>query len=243
MQNAAPPAQQNWLQEWAGRTPLVCRALIYGSLPLSAVSLLLDWWLYLDNIPARAIFAGELWRPLSAIFAQDGFITLLVVTFMLAVQVPPMELRRGSLPFGVHVLSSALLLSFAYALLGAALSAVPWKPLLFFGFKPMLGLWPVLLMLITEDKLLDPQGETAFLCFKLSNRTYPWFLAGIFSLISFFPLLDLFLAVALGHARASAAPRGFFFYCPLSHIPPRSLVSPRRPRQHDHISGAVCAAH
>lgn len=46
---------------------------------------------------------------------------------------------------------------------------------------------------------MDPTGSTPFLCFTFNNRMYPWFLVGIFSLISFFPLLDLIIGVCIGH--------------------------------------------
>jgi hypothetical protein len=203
---APPPEQQNWLQEWAGRTPLFCRALIYATLPASLLSFFMGWGPALDTIPARVVLHGEVWRLFTSVLAQDGLLTLLVVLVMLGVVLPPMELRRGTLPFALRLLSSALLINVAFALLGTALSAIPWRPLHAFGAVPGLGLWPVLLMLTAEDKLLDPTGETALLCFKINNRQYPWVLAVVSSLFSFFPLLDLFLGVALGHARACPAP-------------------------------------
>jgi hypothetical protein len=231
---AAPPApQQNWLQEWAGRTPLVCRALIYIILSTTVLSWVLGASQALSMVPSRVVLAGELWRPLTSLLAQDGILTLVVVLFMLGIVLPPTELKRGTLPFFLHVLSSGLLINIAFALLGTALSAIPWQPLRDFGVVPGLGLWPVLLMLVAEDKLLDPTGETPLLCFKISNRQYPWVLALIFSLFSFFPLLDLFLGVALGHARAFQAPERAGKPLPLA-LPPPHFSARAHPHAHPH---------
>ena len=227
----APPEQQNWLQEWAGRTPLACRALIYAALPCSLVSFLAGLSPVLDVVPTRVVLAGEVWRLFTSVLAQDGLLTLVIVLVMLGVVLPPMELRRGTLPFALRLLTSALLVNVAFCLLGTALAAIPWRALQGFGSKPGLGLWPVLLMLIAEDKLLDPTGETAFLCFKVNNRQYPWVLALVFSLFSFFPLLDLFLGVALGHARALGAAPGRRAAARPADAPPHS-TSPRARAPH-----------
>ena len=201
---AAPP-QQNWLQEWAARTPVVCRYLIFSILGATSVSWIISMSTgggnFFGMIPVLVVLQGEVWRILTSIFAQDGILTLLIVMVMLATQLPPMEVRRGSLPFLVHTLSSALLINAATALLGTLLFFIPWSPMRNFGVIPSLGMWPVLLMLIAEDKLLDPESESPFLCFRVSNKLYAWVLALVFSAFSLFPLLDLFVGVALGHAR------------------------------------------
>ena len=195
-----PAAGGNWFSEWSARTPAVCRCAILTVLP----STLLGWLggSALSLVPNAVLLRGEVWRIFTAIPVQDGALTLLVVCLMLAIQAPPFEVKRGSLPFLLHVLVSALLINVAHAVLGVALGAIPLRSFAGFGVVPGLGLWPVLLMLIAENALADPTGSTQFFCFTLSNPVYPWFLAFLFSVFSFFPMLGLFLGVALAHARA-----------------------------------------
>lgn len=161
------PASSNWLTEWSSRTPVVCRYAIGCIL----ASTLLGWLAgdKLSLIPNAVVLRGEAWRVFTAAPVQDGALTLVIVCLMLAIQAPPFEVKRGSLPFLLHVASSALLINLAHALLGAALGAIPWRPLAGFGLVPGLGLWPVLLMLVAENTLADPAGSTPFLCFTLSN--------------------------------------------------------------------------
>jgi hypothetical protein len=190
----------NWFSEWVARTPVVCRCAILAVVPATLLG-----WLggsALSLIPNAVLLRGEVWRVFTAVPVQDGALTLLVVCLMLAIQAPPFEVRRGSLPFLLHLLSSALLINAAHAVLGGALAAIPFRPFAGFGVVPGLGLWPVLLMLVAENALADPAGSTQFFCFTLSNPVYPWFLAFLFSVFSFFPMLGLFLGVALAHARA-----------------------------------------
>lgn len=197
-----PPPQPNWLQEWSSRTPLLCRVIIYATTLTGLLSWALTLAPYLQLMPYLVMTRGEVWRLLSGIVLQGGFIGLFFVVFTSATQLPPFELKRGTLPFLIHLFVNALIINILYAALGMALGLVVTPA---FAVIPGQGLWPVLLMVIAEDKLLDPTGETPFLCIKLNNRMYPWFLALVFSLISFFPLLDLFLGCALAHAREFCA--------------------------------------
>lgn len=79
------------------------------------------------------------------------------------------------------------------------ISLIPWEYAEVFAIVPTQGLWPILMATITTNALSDPSGSSSFLCFTLNNRVYPWFLVFFFSLLSFFPLLDLLLGVVVGH--------------------------------------------
>jgi hypothetical protein len=92
-----PPAASNWYSEWATRTPAVCRCAILTVLPATLLG-----WLggsALSLIPNAVLLRGEVWRVFTAIPVQDGALTLLVVCLMLAIQAPPFEVKRGSVPF------------------------------------------------------------------------------------------------------------------------------------------------
>lgn len=198
---AAAPAP-NWLSEWAGRTPVVCRALIYVALGASLVSWVtgVSGWLIL--VPSQAVLHGQVWRLATGVLCQDGFLTLLFVVIGFAVQMPPVELRLGSAPYLATLASSALAVNVAFALVSCALAAIPWAPLRGFGETPAHGLWAVLMMFIAINAFADPQGTTPFFCWRFGNKIYPWVLPALFSLISFFPQLDLFMGVGLGYACA-----------------------------------------
>ena len=204
---AAPAQPSNWLQEWRERTPLATRGLLLAVLPVSLVSLLFGLSAATANVPALTVLRLQLWRPLTALVDQGPFFTLLFVTLMLATQMPAQEYRAGSLALLANLAATGLLVNLLYAALGALLAlagaAAPegsaFGALAAFGAMPSMGLWPVLLAQTTLGALADPAGSSSFLCFTLPNRVFPWFLAALFSLISFFPLLDLFLGVAVGH--------------------------------------------
>jgi len=200
----------NWLSEWRERTPLLTRCALFVVLPVSALSLLLGGAALTGNVPLLTVRGLQLWRPFTALLDLGPFFTLLFVVLMLATQAPAQEIRAGSLAFAAHALSTGLLVNVLYAALGAllALAGAAAPPgsalgaLQLFGLVPSMGLWPVFLAATTVGALADPQGSSSFLCFTLPNRVFPWFLAAVFSLASFFPLLDLFIAVAVGHLQS-----------------------------------------
>ena len=171
---------------------------------ISLVSSSILFWvsgLPLLLIPFKAIFALQLWTFFTSIIVQADFIGLLFCCFVYAISSPPIEIKRGSVGFLSHIVTSALVINFAYVPVALLLAVVPIQGFARFGIVAANGAWPVLIMMMAENALADPTASTKFLCWDIPNKVYGWFIATAFSIMSFFPMLDMFIAVALAHAR------------------------------------------
>ncbi len=153
-------------------------------------------------IPAKIVSNLQLWTIFTGILVQGDIIGLVFCCVVFAVSTPPSELKRGSIAFLLHVSLSAILINLAFLALALLLSVIPIRGFDKFAAVPANGAWPALVMLMTEGALADPDGSTKLLCFDVPNRMYGWIIATLFSLMSFFPMIDLFIGVALAHARA-----------------------------------------
>ena len=198
---AAPPIPNasSWFQEWSARTPVVCRCAIFTILFATTISYLSGLPLLL--VPYVAINSLQLWTFFTSIIVQGDVLGLIFVCIVYAISSPPWELKRGSLSFLWHVVSSALILNVIYVPVALLLSIIPIRGFERFGLIPATGAWPALIMLMAENALADPTGSTKLLCYDVPNKVYGWVIATGFSLMSFFPMVDIFLAVALAHAR------------------------------------------
>ena len=98
--------------------------MIYSTVLTGLLSWLLALTPYLQLLPYLVMTRGEVWRLLSGVLLQGGLIGLLFVVFTSAIQLPPFELKRGTLPFLLHLLVNALIINVLYAALGMALGLV-----------------------------------------------------------------------------------------------------------------------
>lgn len=240
MSNAAAPAPPHdvapplsCFSEWLSRTPLLCKAAVLLITLPSLLAFAFGASGALLLFP-QSVFSGQVWRFLTAPFVQGDFLGVLFCAVVFAVQVPPSELKVGTLAFFLHVAGSSALINVAFVLAAGALGTLPWAPLSQFLITPGNGAWPVLIMMLTERALADPAGSTPFCCFSILNPYFGWALASFFSLFAFFPMLDMFIAVGLAHARAfrsrggGAQRRADSPLTPLPPHTPRALVPLRQ---------------
>lgn len=105
---------------------------------------------------------------------------------MLGMQGPATELRMGSLPYLVQLLSHAFLINILYAAIIIPIYTMgnPKTALDVLGPPQSSGLWPLLMAVMTATALADPQGSSTFLCFTVNNRFFPWMMLAFFSLFS-----------------------------------------------------------
>lgn len=195
----APPAQ-SWFAEQSARTPLVCKSAIVAIIVSTLVAYLTQLQPALLLFPAPTLLGGQAWRFLTAPLVQGDALAVVFCSLVFAVQAPPDEVRAGSLAFLAHVALSSALINVLFVLLACALGAISWGPLAGFLIVPGNGAWPVLIMLLSERALADRAGSTKLCCFDVPNPFYGWTLALFFSLFSLFPMLDMFIAVAVAHA-------------------------------------------
>jgi hypothetical protein len=185
--------------EWAQRTPLVSRWGTGVVLLVTLLGMLTGLSEYLAVVPADIVLRGQVWRLFTGFFDQGSIFTLLFVMLAFATQSPALEIRMGSTPLLLHILSLGTVINLLLILVTMLLFLIPDEFAQSFALSGSRGLWPVLMCLISINCLSDPTGSSSFFCFTLNNRLFPWMLVTIFSLISFSPQIDLILGVVVGH--------------------------------------------
>lgn len=197
--NAPPARESNWLEEWQARSPLVTRYIVYVTIPLTLISMLFGWDGSIAVIPIQVVEKVQLYRlPLSMVF-QGGFFILLFVVLMVALRGPLVEFQKGSLLFLLEIVIAMLVIFTSYTLICYFIGFIPHAFARGFRYAPSQGLWPYFLVLITMHCIENPNSHSRFCCFDIPNRVFPFFIVGLMSLLSMFPLLDLALGIAYGY--------------------------------------------
>jgi hypothetical protein len=128
---------------------------------------------------------------------SDGmsFLMLLLELYMGMMYLPSRERELGSSMFGMWLLLSSAVMNLMYLAIMAILGFT-WHPMMI--VLPNSGLWPLIMMVMSQQVLQDPNGSTSFWgIMQIPNKWYPLFIVGLFSLLNQTLLWNLVAAIAI----------------------------------------------
>jgi len=125
-----------------------------------------------------------------------SFLMLLLEMYMAMMHFPQRERELGSALFGAWLMLANACINIVFLALCLLRSTLDSHA--YFDFNS--GLWPILMLLMTQRMLGDPEGVSSFWgLFTMKNKWYPLVLVGIFSLLNATVTWSLFAGVGLGY--------------------------------------------
>jgi len=145
---------------------------------------------------------GNFWSLFLSGFGQLGtngaaFLMLLMELYMGMIYLPIREKELGSLGFKVWLLLANVAINSLFLLFTLVLT-YSWNA----GYQTVgnNGLWPLLILRMSQQSLADPTGSTNFWGLaSIPNKWYPLFFVGVFSLFNRMLLLGQLAATALAY--------------------------------------------
>eukprot|EP00928_Gymnodinium_smaydae_P018340 TRINITY_DN16988_c0_g1_i1.p1 TRINITY_DN16988_c0_g1~~TRINITY_DN16988_c0_g1_i1.p1 ORF type:complete len:341 (-),score=59.30 TRINITY_DN16988_c0_g1_i1:21-983(-) len=145
----------------------------------------------------------HLWTPFLSVFYSTffssgvDFLMLLITLYMAMAYFPARERAVGSFPFLAYLVLANAAMNALFLLAMGILAAVAGPSFL---LAPNAGLFPVLMLMMSQRVLADPSGSTSFWGIVLiPNKWYPLCLIGFFSLLSSSVPWSLVAAVAVAY--------------------------------------------
>mmetsp|Transcript_8965 Transcript_8965/g.16150 ORF Transcript_8965/g.16150 Transcript_8965/m.16150 type:complete len:327 (-) Transcript_8965:70-1050(-) len=126
-----------------------------------------------------------------------SFLMMLLEAYMALMHLPQREHELGSALFSVWLLLANCCINLLFLLLSFVRLVLQdhWA----YG-DINCGLWPVLMLLMTQRMLGDPDGQSSFWgLFFVKNKWYPLVIVGIFSLLNTTVMWNLLAAIAIGY--------------------------------------------
>jgi len=111
------PPPSNWFTEWQGRTPLITRAAIFTVLPVSLVCLFWEAGNAALIMTPAGIFRGQVWRLVTSLINQGGFLNLAFTLLVLAMTGPATERQLGSMRFLLFLLAYGVLINLVFGII------------------------------------------------------------------------------------------------------------------------------